>query len=134
MCYHWGSRSASREFYQREPGRSAEARFPRFSDDPLGAFDDVDADLERLRSDFLVGDGSAPRRAAAAEEGVSERQMRERNAASVGELRARAAAREAFRAKRHAEVVRHLESAGFPDLLSSPERRLLDLARARAQT
>lgn len=132
--YHWGSSNASHEFYVRELGRSAEARFPGFPDDPLAAFDDLAADLELVRADFLEGDGSALRRAAAAEEAVNERQMRELNAASVGDLRARAAAREAFRAQRYAEVVRHLESVGFPDLLSPVEQRLLELARARARS
>ena len=64
VTYHVGTAQVSHSGYMEELGVRRQAAYPGFSKDPLDAFRDLAADLERFADSFLAGDGSVVVRAA----------------------------------------------------------------------
>jgi hypothetical protein len=127
--YHLGKSNASHESYMKELGVAAQCRYPGFSDNPLDAFTDLLHDLQSFGNDFLCGEGDVLICAAQHErEATSARDIKE-SGRFAGDTRMRAEARELFRQKRYAEVVQLLERVRFPEILTEPDRKMLEIAK-----
>lgn len=111
------------------PGQN---RYPGFSDDPLDGFRHLAHDLEHFCGEFLSGDGSVLRRGALAEVAHAAARQRVYQAGAEGDEQKRREARTHFRAGEYSRTVALLEDVHYPDLLTTFERRMLELARRRA--
>jgi len=88
-------------------------------------------DIERFLSEFLTGSAEVFLQAA---KELAEKLALENlryTAELYGDIEKRQAAREAFRQKRYAEVIKIIDSIRFPQLLTASERMFADIARRR---
>ena len=129
--YHVADQSASHETYMRELGVWDQCQYPGFSDEPLEAFNELAHDLS-LAEDFLSGSAAILRKAAAKEAADTIRQRKMDMALNVGDIRKLEQIRGHFHKKCYAEVIRLAEELKYPDQMALPERRMIEIARKRA--
>jgi len=132
VTYRIGALWLQHEPYMRALGASAGVNaYPGFSNDPIDGFSHLKIDLERLASEFVVGDASVFRRTAAEAAEGRPAEQRRYMASIVGDDRARLTARELFRARQYVDVVAVLEALQHPEFMDRYERRILDIAKRR---
>jgi hypothetical protein len=88
-------------------------------------------DLQEFCDDFLTGDADQWRKIAMAHAEAEKADQFHRELGCVGDERKIQQAREAFRIKEYARVVKLLESVESPDALSEPQQNMLELSRNR---
>ena len=133
VTYHVGDMTVGHESYMRALDVGVrENRYPGFSEDPLDGFRHLADDLDRFCADFLSGDASVLREAAAGEASRTGERHLSLQAQYVGDGRKRKEARRQFHGHAYEQVVRLLEDLRYPELLTNSERRMLEIARHRA--
>jgi len=132
VTYHLADLSAEHEEYMSALGvEVGHTQYPGFADDPLDGFRHLVEDLNRFGDDFLSGDGHVLRAAARAAEARRAERSLLLMAQAVGDDGKREQARRSFRRNAYAEVVSLLEDLRYPELLTTSERRMLELAGER---
>ena len=128
--YHVGDQSASHKSYMQELGVLDHCRYPGFSEDPAAAFYDLAHDLG-WADDFLSGSAAVLRTAATKEASETSEQDKRATAGYVGDVRQRQLLRERFREGSYGKVVAIAETLKYPDQMTDPERRMVEIARKR---
>lgn len=132
VTYHLGPLSLAHDAYLRALGvPPGSSQYPGFSDDPLDGFRHLAHDLQAFCAEFVDGDAAVLRRAAEAEADRRRRQMRDLDAASAGDDRMRAEARERFRSGDLEGAAKLLGGLLDPERLTPSERRMLEIGRQR---
>ena len=133
VTYHVGAQALGHEAYLRALGiRPGDHRYPGFSDDPLEGFRHLVHDVGAFMSEFVTGDAATLRRAAPEDLARAEAAWERKKAEYEGDDRARAEARAHFRAGAYDRVVSVLTALRYPQFLPESERRMLEIARRRA--
>ena len=128
--YHVGDQNASHKSYMQELGVSDQCRYPGFSEDPSAAFYDLAHDLG-WADDFLSGSAAVLRTVAAKEASETAEQNKRAMAGNVGDVRQRQLWRERLREGNYGQVVAIAETLTYPDQMTDPERRMVEIARKR---
>lgn len=128
--YHVGCDNVSHEVYMKQLGVWSQCHYPGFSDDPMHAFEGLRHDLQ-FATDFLSGDASVLKVAAAREATTREEESDRLMASYVGDTLAIEQMRTLFRQGKYAEVVSQFEKLKYPNRLKPFELRIVESARKR---
>lgn len=131
VSYAIGRASASHKRYMRELGVLDQCEYPGRPDDPLSGFRHLAADLEAHAADFLTGDCSMLRKAAAKEAAERRRGWGLPFFSVDADLHKRERARERFRERDWNAVVKLLRSVRRPEDLRASEKKMLKIALER---
>ncbi len=131
--YHVRKWSASHESYMRELGVWTKCRYPGYSENAIDAFRELAHDL-KYAEDFLTGRASSLKQAAAMEAISVESFKAQHMARYVGDMSKRNQLRDLFREKLYDEVVKLARAIKYPNLMTEPERKMIEIARKKIRT
>lgn len=129
--YHVGKQNASHEYYMRELGVWDDCKYPGFSDNYGDAFEGLAHDLI-FADDFLVGSAEKLRRAAAREESAEASRKADLAAGYAGDKEKIGRLHESFHQKHYDEVVKLASALKYPDQLSEPENKMVEISKKKA--
>jgi hypothetical protein len=130
--YHVGTESASHEYYMRELAVRERCHYPGFSEDPKDAFLGLAHDLA-FADDFLTGTGALLREAARKESSDDAARNADLMADNVGDKRTIEHLRSCFREAKYKDVLAEFNGLKYPERLSEPDRKMVELARKRTR-
>ena len=130
--YHVGTESASHDYYMREIGVLERCHYPGFSEDPREAFLGLTHDLAFV-DDFLTGTGALLRQAAMRESSDNAARGADLMAGYVGDKRKVENLRSCFQQGKYEDALAEFNSLKYPERLSEPERKMVELARKRTR-
>lgn len=131
--YHVGTESASHDYYMRGIGVLERCHYLGFSEDPKEAFLGLAHDLA-FADDFLTGTGALLRQAAMRESSDNAARHADLMAANVGDKRKAENLRRCFRQGKYKDALAEFNSLTYPERLSEPERKMVELARKRTRS
>ena len=135
VIYSIGEFSVEHTFYIQALGLAAAAQFPCFADDSISGYSAWLHDLNHVLSPFFVGpvdDFTAiAKRYTEEQRQQQEHGNRDLSYHSTGEHRLKARARELFRQRRYDGVSQIESQIRFPELLTTSERKMFEIARKR---
>ncbi len=128
--YHLGSHSASHEYYMKELGEWPRCDYPGFHNDPVDPFERLAHDL-KFAGEFMSGNARLLLRASETERtALAERDARNFQG-YVGDVRTLNQMREAFRLGAYDQVAELAAAITLPDKMTSTQRRMVEIARAK---
>jgi hypothetical protein len=130
--YHVGTESASHDYYMRELGVRERCHYPGFSEEPKDAFLGLAHDLA-FADDFLTGTGDLLRQAAMRESSDDATRNADLMAGYVGDKRKVEQLRSCFHQGKYEDTLAEFNSLKYPERLSEPDRKMVELARKRAR-
>lgn len=130
--YHVGTESASHEHYMRELGVRERCHYPGFSEDSKDAFLGLAHDLA-FADDFLTGTGALLRQAARRESSDDAARNADLMAGYVGDKGKVEHLRSCFREGKYEDVLAEFNGLKYPERLSEPDRKMVELARKRTR-
>ncbi len=133
VSYHIGDESASHKAYMSELGVWEQCLYPGFSEDPITTFHELAHDLG-YAGDFLSGSGDLLRMAAAKEASETANQQENFMASAVGDTRRLTELRDQFQKRDYGKVIFLAAELKYPDRMSQSERRMVEIARERADS
>lgn len=128
--YHEGDQSASHEAYMRELGVWGQCRYPGFSEDLEAPFHGLAHDLG-FAEEFLSGSAAALRRAAAKEALDIAKHDEDLMSGYVGDVDRLEQLRTRFREGSYGDVVALADKLHYPERMTEPERRMVEIARIK---
>jgi hypothetical protein len=130
--YHVGTDSASHDYYMRELCVRERCHYPGFSEDPKEAFLGLAHDLA-FADDFLTGTGDLLRQAAMRESSDDATRNADLMAGYVGDKRKVEQLRSCFHQGKYEDTLAEFNSLKYPESLSEPDRKMVELARKRTR-
>jgi hypothetical protein len=130
--YHVGTESASHGYYMRELGVRERCRYPGFLEDAKEAFLGLAHDLA-FADDFLTGTGDVLRQAAMRESSDDATRNADLMAGYVGDKRKVEQLRSCFHQGKYEDTLAEFNSLKYPERLSEPDRKMVELARKRTR-
>ena len=129
--YHVGPHSTSHEYYMNELGVFSRCEYPGFPNDPLDPFVRLAHDLS-FAGEFISGDARLLLRAAERERAAIAEAHRRDWQRYVGDVRTLERMRNAFRSGAYNQVVQLAGTLMLPDKMTTTQRRMVEIAKARA--
>jgi hypothetical protein len=130
VTYHVAEKYAHHETYMRELGVWEQCRYPGFSSEPPSAFEGLAHDL-RFAEDFLSGTAEILQRAGGYEAAENARAAEQLIAAAAGDTLTIEQMGDHFRELRYSDVLKSATELKFPERLTAPERRMIEIARRK---
>jgi hypothetical protein len=135
VIYSISEFSVEHTFYIQALGLTAAAQFPCFADDSTSGYSALLHDLKNLLSPFFGGpEGdfiTVTKRYMQEQRQQQEHGNRDLSYYSTREHRLKARARELFRQRRYDGIVQIESQIRFPELLTTSERKIFEIARKR---
>jgi len=128
--YHVGAESASHDYYMRELGVRERCHYPGFSKDPKKAFLGLAHDLA-FADEFLTGTGGLLRKAAKRQSSDTAERNADLMAGYVGDKQKFEHLRRCFRQGKYEDAIAEFNGLRYPERLSEPDRKMVELARKR---
>jgi len=120
------------EYYMRELGVWPQCEYPGFLNDPLDPFVRLAHDLQ-FAGEFISGEARLLLRTSASEsEALAERHGKDLQG-YVGDIRTLGQIRNAFRRGAYDQVVELAADLTLPDKMTTTQRRMVEIARAKIQ-
>ncbi|MGA1872015.1 MAG: hypothetical protein ACMUJM_26155 [bacterium] len=132
--YHYKEKSVSHKNYMKALGVIDRCQYPGSSNDPLDGFRHLKHDIAKFGSDFTDGDHFVLLRAAREEQAHEAEIAKVRSAAAEGDDIKRANGKRYFTQKQYQKCITELESVHYPELLSSSERKMLEISKRKLKS